>query len=30
MSIQGELLAMLEAVAEALEDDLCRKMVSVG
>ena len=30
MSIQGELLAMLEAVAEALGDDLCQKMVFVG
>jgi predicted nucleotidyltransferase len=30
MSIQGELLAMLEAVAEALGKDLCRQMVFVG
>ncbi|MBB3956041.1 hypothetical protein [Novosphingobium sediminicola] len=30
MSVQGELLAMLETVAEALGDDLCRKMVFVG
>lgn len=30
MSIQGELLAMLETVAEALGDDLCRQMVFVG
>lgn len=30
MSLQGELLAMLETVAEALGDDLCQQMVFVG
>jgi predicted nucleotidyltransferase len=30
VSLQGELLAMLETVAEALGDDLCRQMVFVG
>ena len=30
MSVQGELLAMLETVAEALGDDLCQQMVFVG
>lgn len=30
MSLQGELLAMLETVAEALDDDLCQQMVFVG
>lgn len=30
MSVQGELLAMLETVAEALGEDLCRQMVFVG
>lgn len=30
MTIQGELLAMLEAVAAALGDDLCNQMVFVG
>lgn len=30
MSIQDELLDMLETVAEALGDDLCRQMVFVG
>lgn len=30
MTIQGELLAMLETVAEALGNDLCRQMVFVG
>lgn len=30
MSLQGELLAMLEIVADALGDDLCRQMVFVG
>ncbi len=30
MSLQGELLAMLETVADALGDDLCQQMVFVG
>lgn len=30
MSLQGELLAMLETVAQALDDDLCQQMVFVG
>ncbi|CAM3068795.1 Nucleotidyl transferase AbiEii/AbiGii toxin family protein [Sphingomonas antarctica] len=30
MSLQGELLAMLEKVAQALGDDLCQRMVFVG
>lgn len=30
MSLQGELLGMLETVAEALGDDLCQQMVFVG
>jgi predicted nucleotidyltransferase len=30
MSLQGELLAMLETVADALGDDLCEQMVFVG
>lgn len=30
MSLQGELLAMLETVAEGLGDDLCHQMVFVG
>ena len=30
MSVQGELLEMLEIVAEALDDDLCQQMVFVG
>lgn len=30
MSLQGELLAMLETVAQALGDDLCQRMVFVG
>lgn len=30
MSLQGELLAMLETVAKALGDDLCQQMVFVG
>lgn len=30
MSVQGELLAMLETVAQALGDDLCQRMVFVG
>lgn len=30
MSIQGQLLAMLETVAEALGNDLCQQMVFVG
>ncbi|MBU1358725.1 MAG: hypothetical protein KKC85_17450 [Gammaproteobacteria bacterium] len=30
MSLQGELLGMLEAVAEALGEDLCQQMVFVG
>ena len=30
MSLQGELLAMLETVAEALGDDLCQQVVFVG
>lgn len=30
MSLQGELLSMLETVAQVLGDDLCQKMVFVG
>jgi predicted nucleotidyltransferase len=30
MSLQGELLTMMETVAEALGDDLCQQMVFVG